>query len=613
MKTIILFWKRTYKTNVFIYCLLVLLMAGCSKDDAPATQEIIKSAENELISFTFLASQNTDIETDVSANINITSNTITVNLPSDTPVTALTPSITVSPKATINPKGIQDFTDAVTYTVTAEDGTTRSYSISTSSKSSAKQITSFVFLLTNNPIEVNVVATIDEENKTITAAMPPGTDISGLLPEVKISALATIDLDTAQDFTDSLDYKVTAEDGTTSVYTVTITALLTQRQILQAILDANPANTLTWNLNLTENLGDIDGITLNIQGEIINLTLVGGAISVIPKEIGQLTGLESLDLNRNLLTAIPAEIGQLKNLEKLYLHWNEITSLPPEIGLLNNLEVLRLDKNKLTEIPPEIGLLTKLKTLLIGSNDYTELPPEIGKLRNLTVLSSTNGPLTYLPPEIGQLRNLTELKVYNTQLTSLPPEIGFLGKLEKLNLTRINSISALPESISYLVELRGLIVFSDNLIPYETTSQKDALISIYSANPGNTLGWGVDNFIGVSFDDTGNPKVITMNNKNLTRLPSNIGQLTALEALNINNNNLTSLPTSLGTINTLVVIAADRNQLSTVPAELGDLNNFALLSITNNPMTSIPQEVCDLQISNGGILTILTDTGEGCD
>ena len=613
MKTIILFWKRTYKTNVFIYCLLVLFMAGCSKDDAPATQEIIKSAENELISFTFLASQNTDIETDVSANINITSNTITVNLPSDTPVTALTPSITVSPKATINPKGIQDFTDAVTYTVTAEDGTTRSYSISTSSKSSAKQITSFVFLLTNNPIEVNVVATIDEENKTITAAMPPGTDISGLLPEVKISALATIDLDTAQDFTDSLDYKVTAEDGTTSVYTVTITALLTQRQILQAILDANPANTLTWNLNLTENLGDIDGITLNIQGEIINLTLVGGAISVIPKEIGQLTGLESLDLNRNLLTAIPAEIGQLKNLEKLYLHWNEITSLPPEIGLLNNLEVLRLDKNKLTEIPPEIGLLTKLKTLLIGSNDYTELPPEIGQLRNLTVLSSTNGPLTYLPPEIGQLRNLTELKVYNTQLTSLPPEIGFLGKLEKLNLTRINSISALPESISYLVELRGLIVFSDNLIPYETTSQKDALISIYSANPGNTLGWGVDNFIGVSFDDTGNPKVITMNNKNLTRLPSNIGQLTALEALNINNNNLTSLPTSLGTINTLVVIAADRNQLSTVPAELGDLNNFALLSITNNPMTSIPQEVCDLQISNGGILTILTDNGEGCN
>ena len=53
--------------------------------------------------------------------------------------------------------------------------------------SSEKQITSFVFLLTNNPIEVNVVATIDEENKTITATMPPDTDLTGLLPEVEFS------------------------------------------------------------------------------------------------------------------------------------------------------------------------------------------------------------------------------------------------------------------------------------------------------------------------------------------------------------------------------------------------------------------------------------------
>ncbi|MBD0778974.1 leucine-rich repeat domain-containing protein [Maribacter sp. ANRC-HE7] len=525
--------------------------------------------------------------------------------------------------------------------------------------SEAKEITSFVFLLTNNPIEVNVVATIDEENRTITAAMPPGTDLSGLLPEVKISELATLDLDTAQDFTDPLAYTVTAEDGSTTVYTVTITALLTQREILQAILDANPGNTLTWDLNLTENLGDIDGITLNTQGEIIDLTLDGGAISVIPVEIGQLTSLEFLKLNRNPLTtlipeigqltnlielslygcdfsqlppeiglltnlkflgigvnnlsSIPPEIGKLKKLEKLYLHSNQITSLPAEIGQLTNLEQLRLDVNELTEIPPEIGLLTKLKTLLIGSNQHTELPPEIGQLINLTWLYSANGPLTYLPPEIGQLRNLTELEVYNTQLTSLPPEIGFLGKLEKLNLTQINSISTLPESISYLVELRSLIVFSDNTIPYETTSQKDALISIYSANPGNTLGWGVDNFPEVTFHANGNPKTITMNNKNLTRIPKNINRINSLETLDANSNNLESLPASLGSIETLAVLTLASNQLNTVPPELGQLNNLALLSITNNPITSLPQEVCDMQTTNGGILTILTDPGEGCD
>lgn len=67
----------------------------------------------------------------------------------------------------MNLTGALYFTDAVTYTVTAENGSTQNYAVTATSMSGAKQITSFVFLLTNNPIEVNVVATIDEENKTI--------------------------------------------------------------------------------------------------------------------------------------------------------------------------------------------------------------------------------------------------------------------------------------------------------------------------------------------------------------------------------------------------------------------------------------------------------------
>ncbi|MRX65543.1 hypothetical protein [Maribacter luteus] len=612
MKTIILFWKRTYKTNVFIYCLLVLLMAGCSKDDAPATQEIIKSAENELISFTFLASQNTDIETDVSANINITSNTITVNLPSDTPVTALTPSIIVSPKATINPKGIQDFTDAVTYTVTAEDGTTRSYSISTSSKSSAKQITSFVFLLTNNPIDVNVVATIDEENKTITAAMPPSTDLSGLLPEVQLSELATIDLTAAQNFTGPLEYTVTAEDGSTTVYNVTITALLTQRQILQAILDTNPGNTLSWNLQNTADLDALNGVTTNTEGKIIKLRLDANLIS-IPPEIGQLIDLEDLNIAENQLTSIPKEIGQLTNLTRLHLGDNLLTAIPAEIGQLIDLSSLVLNQNELTELPPELAQLTNLKDLGLGDNQFTSVPPEIWKLIGLVSLDLSKNQLTSLPKEIGLLTNLAWLTLRDNQLSELPPEIGFLINLEILNIVR-NNLRTIPIAILNLLTWNNTSMELSLDAGIELgNSQKDALISIYSANPGNTLGWGVDNFPEVSFHSNGDIKGITMNNKKLTRIPENISALSRLENFNVNSNNLDNLPAELGAISSLVVITAASNQLNTVAPELGQLNNLALLSITNNPMTSIPQEVCDLQISNGGILTILTDTGEGCN
>jgi len=179
-----------------------------------------------------------------------------------------------------------------------------------------------------------------------------------------------------------------------------------------------------------------------------------------------------------------------------------------------------------------------------------------------------------------------------------------------------NNIEFIPESVANLKLFNDpgmTFSYDDTSAEIRTVSQMDALISIYSANPGNTLDWGVDNYPQVEFKANGEPRTITMNNKNLTRIPPNITAMTSLEGLNVNSNNLTSLPTELADINTLIVITAANNGLNTVPAAFGQLNNLALLSITNNPITSLPQEVCDLQTSNSGILTILADPGEGCN
>ena len=63
--------------------------------------------------------------------INETAKTITVEVPASTNVTALQPTITVSDKATINPaSGVaQNFTNPVSYTVTAEDNSTATYTV----------------------------------------------------------------------------------------------------------------------------------------------------------------------------------------------------------------------------------------------------------------------------------------------------------------------------------------------------------------------------------------------------------------------------------------------------------------------------------------------------
>jgi len=506
-----------------------------------------------------------------------------------------------------------------------DDGPTQTETV----KSSAKQITSFVFLLTNNPIDINVIATIDEQNKTITAIMPPGTILSGLLPEVKLSELASVNITTAQDFNDSIAYTVTAEDGSQTIYTVTVTALLTQRQILQVILDTNPENTLGWDLQNTSDLSDLEEVGTDVEGSITHLLLSQNNLSVFPPEIGQLTNLTFLQLGGNSITNVPIEIGNLLNLKKLLLGGNQLTSVHPEIWKLDNLIELDLSSNQISSIPAELGLLTNLEIGVLQNNNITSIPKEIENLSKLRILQLESNNLTSLPPEIGALINLSSLNISNNQLTSIPPELGLLTNLGFLILTS-NQLSSLPEELGFLINLIQLRSSSNNLstvpkainnlelfnatlldlgeVIFETNTQKDALISIYSANPGNTLEWGVNNFPEVTFNANGNPTVITMNNKNLSRIPSNIEKLQQLETLNANGNNIPTLPKSLININGLGVLNLDRNLLNTVPVEFRSFSNLTLLTLTNNPITNIPQEVCDVQN-----LTILTDPGEGCN
>lgn len=82
------------------------------------------SSENDILTFTFPAA-NPAINTTIAANA------ITATVPYNQDVTQLTPTITISERASVQPaSGIpQNFTNPVTYTVTAEDGSTKVYTV----------------------------------------------------------------------------------------------------------------------------------------------------------------------------------------------------------------------------------------------------------------------------------------------------------------------------------------------------------------------------------------------------------------------------------------------------------------------------------------------------
>jgi len=206
-----------YLLSVLLSFLLILIVTiSCSKKE----EVVPKSTAKTIEAFGFSG---------LSPAVNgiISGNSIAATVPFSVDVTTLAPTISTSAKATVSPaSGVaQNFSNPVTYTVTAEDGSTATFTVtvtkSAAPKSTAKDITAFSF----GALSPAVAGVIDNTAKTISATLPAGTDATKLVPTLTTSAKATVSpaSGAAQDFTKAVTYTVTAEDGSTQTYSVTVT------------------------------------------------------------------------------------------------------------------------------------------------------------------------------------------------------------------------------------------------------------------------------------------------------------------------------------------------------------------------------------------------------
>ncbi len=127
--------------------------------------------------------------------------------------------------------------------------------------------------------------------------------------------------------------------------------------------------------------------TDNSAAKKTTIDLSGRELDVFPNDILSNKGAKILNLSDNNLTTLPAEIGELTNLEELYLDRNQLTgSLPAEIRKMTQLRILSASGNRLSGIPAEIGQLNNLKTVDLSNNDLDTMPNEIENLKNLKIL-----------------------------------------------------------------------------------------------------------------------------------------------------------------------------------------------------------------------------------
>ena len=135
-------------------------------------------------------------------------------------------------------------------------------------------------------------------------------------------------------------------------------------------------------------------IVLNSLKKMANLTeleLIRCDLERIPHSIFSLHNLQEIDLKDNNLKTIEEIISfqHLHRLTCLKLWYNHIAYIPIQIGNLTNLERLYLNRNKIEKIPTQLFYCRKLRYLDLSHNNLTFLPADIGLLQSLQNLAVT--------------------------------------------------------------------------------------------------------------------------------------------------------------------------------------------------------------------------------
>ena len=153
------------------------------------------------------------------------------------------------------------------------------------------------------------------------------------------------------------------------------------------------------------------GIKLRRAEGTKSLNLEGAKLTSPPAEIGNISGLKSLDLHDNKITTIPN--WNMPALKLLDLSSNCISLLP--MMVLPSVTTVKIAGNRLQSIP-DIDSFKSLKELDLSNNNITT----IGALPNLIHTLRLNGnPLDVVPVSVFELKKLTTLDMSYTRIRSI--------------------------------------------------------------------------------------------------------------------------------------------------------------------------------------------------
>jgi Leucine-rich repeat (LRR) protein len=216
------------------------------------------------------------------------------------------------------------------------------------------------------------------------------------------------------------------------------------------LTDLSSLETLFLNNNQLESLPTENW---NNMSKLIYFYAQNNNIDNLPANMGNLASLERLYLNNNQIdAAIPNKITETGNLLRVYLQYNLLSGALPVTDSWNSLERFFADENQL-----EGGITQDFVTGLSSLNYFSinnntldgTITPSINEMRSLRWwdIAQNNELYGMLPSSVGDISNLEMLDFNNDKITEIPDSIN--------NLTNLHTIFGFENEVTNFAEEIG--------------------------------------------------------------------------------------------------------------------------------------------------------------
>lgn len=361
-----------------------------------------------------------------------------------------------------------------------------------------------------------------------------------------------------------------------------------------------------------------------------DLNVAGNQLKELPKELGQMKSLTSLDVGYNLIPSLHESILRLPKLKRLVLRHNELTWLEEPDGIVREVEHLDITGNKFTSMPRRLFYkMTALKQLLMASNQLEVLDGADMLSPTLEFLDCSSNAITQLPacpfepiqgrPNYALTSNLQVLLLHN-QTKPSKSEKKFFSWSNK-NEEDDEEYAQLPLMLSWNVyhtirradnmhtlNLSGLGLWDKCFLdPDEMTKLHQDPTYQPEEKPDDALNYLVNlTDLDLSFN---NLDVFSQAFQNMTKLRrlilrnnmlhklDGIRFLTELEELDAQYNWLASIPVAVNNLTNLRRLLLNNNRLKAIPATLMHCFKLKELTIGFNVLQVLPEELGTLDLS----------------